>query len=56
MGEWLGCSLAVLGEDGLSLLTSLQRCDGLNSPLFLTIWFHLLGWIKIGHLPHSGQG
>ena len=32
VGEWLGHSLAVLGVDGSSLLTALQRCDGLNSP------------------------
>ena len=30
--EWLGHSLADLGVDGSSLLTALQRCDGLNSP------------------------
>ena len=32
VGEWLGCSCAVLGVDGSSLLTASQRCDGLNSP------------------------
>ena len=32
VGEWLRHSLAVLGIDGLSLLTASQRCDGLNSP------------------------
>ncbi len=32
VGEWLGHSFAVLGVDGLSLLTASRRCDGLNSP------------------------
>ena len=32
VGEWLRYSLAVLGVDGLSLLTVSQICDGLNSP------------------------
>ena len=32
VGEWLGCSLAVLEVDGSSLLTASQRCDGLNYP------------------------
>ncbi len=30
VGEWLGLSLVVLGVDGSSLLTELQRCDDLN--------------------------
>ncbi len=36
------------------LLTASQRCDGLNS--HTPVRFHSLGWIKVGHLPHSGQG
>ncbi len=28
----------------------------LELPLRLTVWFHSLGWIKVGHLPHPGLG
>ncbi len=30
LGEWLGCSLTVVGVDGSSLVTAPQRCDGFN--------------------------
>ncbi len=39
----------VMEVGGLSLLTASQICDGLNSP-------YAIYKVKVGHLPHSGQG
>ena len=52
--EWLGHSLAVLGVDGSSLQTASQKMWWFELILFLTVRFHLIGWIKVGHMPHSG--
>ncbi len=50
LSERLGHSLSVLGVDISSRLTTLPRCD------VLTVRFHSIGWIKVRHLPNSGQG
>ncbi len=45
MGEWLGRSLAVLGVDGLSLLTASQRNDDLSFRI------HLLPRVYLSRTP-----